>query len=219
MATQRTADALIDLNMAPIRQRANVGLRQTQRLVSISNRATAKNVAAFTSKDTEIKNSIYTNLSVHFNSGSPGETLIFNNARILGAMVTGNSLDQELQIGNGNFTTVNPMRADLGDGNDSIVFSQRATTIDSGFNMGRGADSVTFAKLSTTRNTVVDLGADNDADRLNIIDLAKVAALNINSFGRQDTLRVGTRTYTYDDIAQLNGRVSNAIRVNIDARG
>lgn len=215
MATLATADALIDLSYTPVRQRANIKLTQSGGLVTVANRGGIKNIIAFTEQTTQIKGGSYNNSEINFRPTASGSSLIFDNTRVYGAIVNGNDQNQGLQIGDGNRTTADSIRANLGGGNDSLVFSGRSTTSGSGFKMGLGEDSVTFAGGSIVRNTVLDLGSDSNADTVVVNQSSRVTELDIVNFGQEDTLVVGSRTYNYSDLDIINGNVSNSIKVDL----
>ena len=86
-------------------------------------------------------------------------------------------------------------------GNDSVVFSDGKSAKNK-VKLGSGADSVVFG--TKTNKTTVKLGSDNAGDTVNIENINDVKNLKIKNFGTQDTLIVGGREFSYDDLQDRN---------------
>ena len=224
MATESTNDALIDLTGVPADQQANISVTQTPRGTTVTNTGSTTGLLTFVEGNTQFTGGQLTNCTFTF-APSPGgaPTLGFNGAVLNGATITGDAGIQSLNFGGPNPLAKSPInrtvatntKANLGGGSDSVSFSKRSITRNSTFTSGDGADSVTFAKGSKSSKVKVNLGqGDNAADRVRIVNKSSAKKLKITNFGQDDSLIVGKRTYTYDQLQARDGRVSNNIQVD-----
>lgn len=224
MATESTTDALIDLNGVPAAQQANISVTETPAGTIVTNIGTTSNLLTFVEGNTQFTGGQLNNGNFRF-AASPGgsPTMGFNGIGLNGATITGDAGTQSLNFGGPNplaksrinRTVATNTKANLGGGSDSVSFFNRSNTRNSTFTTGDGADSVTFAKGSKSRKVTVDLGqGDNAADRVQIVNKSSAKKLKITNFGQDDSLIVGKRTYTYDQLQARDGRVSNNIQVD-----
>ena len=224
VATEATNDALIDLNGVPADQQANISVTQTPGGTIVTNTGSTSGLLTFVEGNTQFTGGQLNNCTFRF-APSPGgaPTLGFNGTVLNGGTITGDAGTQSLNVGGidplakrrTTKTVVTDTTSNLGGGSDSVSFFKRSDTRNSSFTTGGGADSVTFAKGSKSRNVTVDLGqGDNAADRVQIVNKSSAKKLNITNFGQEDSLVVGKRTYTYDQLQARDGRVSNNIQVD-----
>lgn len=223
MATEATNDALIDLNSVPANQQANIATTQTASGTVVTNTGTTAGLVAFIEGNTQFTGGQLLNAQFNFAS-TPGATptLGLRGATLTGGVIQGTAGNEGVDIGGdalakrrSSRTVVNNTTSNLRGGSDSVTFFNRSTTTNSTFSTGGGADSVTFAKGTKTRNVTVDLGqGDNAADRVQITNKSSAKKLKITNFGQEDTLVVGKRTYTYDQLQAQDGRVNRNIQVD-----
>ena len=223
MATESTKDALIDLNGVPADQEANISVSTTPNGTILSNTGITTGLDAFVEGNLNVAGGTFRNATFTF-STNPSSTprLSFTGTNFVGSQIQGTSANETVLFGGGNSaakstkkTVVTNTTANLGSGADSVRFVNKSVVRNSNFNMGQGSDTVTFAKGSKNSNTRVDLGAnDGSADVVKIAKNASSKMLKITNFGSNDTLTVGKKTYTYEQIEDLNGKVNKNIQVD-----
>lgn len=222
MATESTQDALIDLNGVPANQEANISVLTTPNGTILTNTGTTTYLKAFVNGNLNVVGGTLTNTTFSFSTNpSYIPTLSFTGINFVGSQIQGTSANETVQFGVGsaakstNKTVATNTTSSLGSGADSVSFVNKSVVRDSSFNMGQGADTVTFAKGSKNLNTTVDLGAsDGNADVVGVEKNASSKMLKITNFGSNDTLTVGNKTYTYEQIEDLNGKVNKNIQVD-----
>ena len=223
MATESTQDALIDLNGVPANQEANISVLTTPNGTILTNAGTTTDLKAFVKGNLNVVGGTVTNARFSFSTDpSSTPTLSFTGINFVGSQIQGTSANETVQFGVGpsaakstNKTVATNTTSSLGSGADSVSFVKKSVVRDSSFNMGQGADTVTFAKGSKNLNTTVDLGArDGNADVVGVEKNASSKMLKITNFGSNDTLTVGNKTYTYEQIEGLNGKVNKNIQVD-----
>ena len=223
MATESTQDALIDLNGVPANQEANISVLTTPNGTILTNAGTTTDLKAFVKGNLKVAGGTVTNATFTFSTDpSSTPTLSFTGINCVGSQIQGTSANETVQFGVGpsaakstNKTVATNTTSSLGSGADSVSFVKKSVVRDSSFNMGQGADTVTFAKGSKNLNTTVDLGArDGNADVVGVEKNASSKMLKITNFGSNDTLTVGNKTYTYEQIEGLNGKVNKNIQVD-----
>ena len=223
MATDSTQDALIDLNGVPANQEANISVLTTPNGTILTNAGTTTDLKAFVKGNLKVAGGTVTNATFTFSTDpSSTPTLSFTGINCVGSQIQGTSANETVQFGVGpsaakstNKTVATNTTSSLGSGADSVSFVKKSVVRDSSFNMGQGADTVTFAKGSKNLNTTVDLGArDGNADVVGVEKNASSKMLKITNFGSNDTLTVGNKTYTYEQIEGLNGKVNKNIQVD-----
>jgi hypothetical protein len=74
-----------------------------------------------------------------------------------------------------------------------------------------GEDTIRFRKKS--KKDVVNLGEDNSGDLVDVKSLKKTKKLTITDFGSEDSLKVGKKTYDYD---QLQDKSFKNISIRFD---
>ena len=225
MATESTQDALIDLNGVPADQEANISVLTTPNGTILTNAGTTTDLKAFVKGNLNVVGGTVTNARFSFSTDPSSDlapTLSFTGINFVGSQIQGTSANETVQFGVGpsaakstNKTVATNTTSSLGSGADSVSFVKKSVVRDSSFNMGQGADTVTFAKGSKNLNTTVDLGArDGNADVVGVEKNASSKMLKITNFGSNDTLTVGNKTYTYEQIEGLNGKVNKNIQVD-----
>lgn len=132
---------------------------------------------------------------------SGATTEVSGNLVVAGATVTSSTFSFT-QSGKVDFTnTVKSSKVLATSGSDSVVFSD-GKSVKNKVKLGDGADSVVFG--TKTKNTQVKLGKDNAADVVNIENPKDVKNLKLKNFGRQDTLIVGGKEFSYNDLQDRN---------------
>ncbi len=219
MATESTKDALIDLNSVPASEQANLTVTEIPNGTVVTNTGTTTGLVTFVEGTTQFVGGTLTDARFVFGGGT-APSLGFSNTNLQGSSFEGTNSNDFLGFGNNPLakgkgkTVVSGSNATLGDGSDSVNFAKKSVVKFSTFATGQGADSVTFAKGSKNESVTVDLGqGDGAAD---VVDVNKKSAKNleITNFGQEDVLRVGKKTYSYDDLQELGGRVNKNIQVD-----
>lgn len=149
-------------------------------------------------------------------------TLNFTNTTLSNSEVTGNENANKLGFG-GTASAKSKanvvsrfVSANMAGGDDSISFAKRSAVKNSSFDLGQGADSITFARGARAAKTDIDLGVDQDVDRVRIARLKDMKKVVIDNFDKGDTLKIGGKTYEYNDLQDRDGKFGKNLKVNLD---
>ena len=224
MATEATRDALIDLNGVPPSEQANLSVTQTPNGTLVTNNGNVQGFTAFVTRTAEFTGGRFSASNFNFSNPSGGQPNIgLRDTEAYNSNFNGTTSNDGLSFGGNNplakstiRTRISGARASLGNGEDSVTFLKGTKDSKSSYNLGAGADSITFGKGSLSNKTSVSLGRnDGAADIVDIANKNSVKKLRINDFGVNDTLRVGSKTYDYNDLEAKGGKLGN-ISISFD---
>ncbi|MFO7628472.1 MAG: hypothetical protein R6W06_02940 [Prochlorococcaceae cyanobacterium] len=103
-------------------------------------------------------------------------------------------------------------KASLGKGNDLLEFNLGSRSTGGKYDLGEGADTAVFGVGSRVRaGNRIDLGKDSDIDTVDIANAKSVKGLVVTNFGKEDVLRIGGNTISYDQILAQKGKVDGVI--------
>lgn len=210
MATETTKDAVIDTGTVPQDQQANLNVATTPTGTVIVNTGEVDGLAATVSGEVTVAGGTFQSAIFSFTTPSSGTppSISLSNTNLTGTTVIGgNTSDSWTQGGNvasaksKATTKTKDTNADFGEGSDSVTFLKKSLDKDSTYSMGVGSDSITFGKNSTTKSGKVKLGSnDGDGDKVDIHKKAELKKLKITEFGKEDKLKIGGKTFNYNDL-------------------
>lgn len=226
MATETTNDAVINTGGIPADQQANLNVVSTPTGTAIVNTGTVSGLSAEVSGNVAVTGGSYQSSTFQFGPSSTGvaPTLTLSNANLTGTTIIGGTTPDAFNLGGGSSsakakaTTISKdTTADFGQGADSVSFLKKSLDKDSTYKMGGGADSITFGKNSTSKKGRIELGSNDKAgDVVDISKKADVKKLKITQFGKEDTLKIGGKTFDYDQLQDRDGKVGKNITIKFD---
>ncbi|WP_438982698.1 hypothetical protein [Vulcanococcus sp.] len=210
MATETTKDAVIDTGTVPDDQQANLNVFTSPTGTVITNTGVVDDLNASVSGNVTVAGGTFQDATFSFTTSSSGTppAVAIRNTKLTGTTVTGGSTpDSWTQGGNTASakhkatTKTKDTNAIFGEGADSVSFLKKSLDKDSTYSMGAGADSITFGKNSATKFGKVKLGSnDGDGDNVDIHKKAEVKKLKITEFDKEDKLKIGGKTFSYNDL-------------------
>jgi hypothetical protein len=225
MATEATKDAVISTDGVPADQQANISVAENPTGTLVTNTGETQGLTATVTGPTTFTGGQFTGATFSFApTGTDGQvpSITLQNTKFSDGKVKGAAGGDAFLVGGEGPVTakdhassiVVDSTTNMGKGSDSIKFSGGGEVRKTRLSTNVGADSVVFAKGSTAKNVTVGLGKDNAADVVRINGTATIKNLEIKQFGEQDVLKVGKRTYDYDQLKEMGGRVNNNIQVD-----
>jgi hypothetical protein len=226
MATETTTDAVINTGGIPASEQANLSVTSSSTGTTISNSGSVSGLSAAVSGNVVTTGGTYQSATFTFGTSSTGAapTLSVANTTLSGTTIIGGTTPDAFNLG-GNISSAKSSAttkskdtmANFGDGADSVSFLKKSLDRDSTYKMGAGADSITFGKGSTSKNGRVELGGNDKAgDVVDINKKADVKKLKITQFSKEDTLKIGSKTFDYDQLQNLDGKIGKNITIKFD---
>jgi hypothetical protein len=226
MATETTNDAVISTGGVPASEQANIGVTSTDQGTVISNSGTTSGLVAEVTGSVVATGGTYSNAVFSFAAPAPGganPSLTVAGTTMEGTTIVGQATPDVLSFrgsasAKSTATTVTKSTtASLGGGDDSVAFFKKTLDKNSTYRLEGGADSITFGKGSSSKSAIVNLGKNDQAgDVVDISRKADIKDLKIRRFSSDDTLKIGGKTFDYDKLQDLNGKVGKNITVKFD---
>jgi len=210
MATETTNDAVIETGGIPANQQANLNIVTTPEGTVIANTDTVAGLSATVSGQVLVSGGRYESTTFSFTnpSGSSAPGVSVSNTTLTGTTIIGGTTPDAWSQGSiaagaksKATTKTTDTNADFGEGADSVSFLKKSLDKGSSYKMGGGEDSVTFGRNTTSKSAKVKLGSNDKAgDTVDISKKADIKKLKITEFGKEDTLKIGGKTFSYDDL-------------------
>jgi hypothetical protein len=226
MATETTNDAVIDTGGVPASEQANLSVTTTSTGTTITNTGDISGLSAVINGNVEATGGTYESATFTFGASNTGDdpTLTITDAKISGTSIIGGATPDAFNLGGSSSsakssatTKSKDTMAKFGEGDDSVSFLKKSLDRESTYKMGADADSITFGKGSTTKKVRVELGGNDKAgDVVDINKKADVQKLKITQFGKEDTLKIGGKTFDYDQLQDRDGKISKNITIKFD---
>ena len=226
MATETTNDAVINTGGIPASEQANLSVVTSSTGTTISNTGNTSGLSAEVTGSVVATGGTYQSATFTFGAPSTGAapSLTVSNANLSGTTIIGGTTPDAFNLGGNSAsakssatTKSKDTMANLGEGADSVSFLKKSLDRESTYKMGAGADSITFGKGSTSKKGRVELGGkDKAGDVVDISKNADVKKLKITQFGKEDTLKIGSKTFDYDQLQNLDGKIGKNITIKFD---
>lgn len=226
MATEPTKDAVVNTDGVPPNQQANLNVATTDNATVITNTGETSGLNTTVTGNVVATGGTYQSATFRFGTSTTGgaPSLVVTNANISGTTILGGDTPDSYTQGGSPSTAKSrattkstDTMADFGAGADSVTFLRQSLDKSSTYDMGGGADSITFGKKSTSKKARVHLGdGDNTGDVVSIHKKAEVKKLKITEFGKDDVLKIGGKTYDYDQLQNEGGKIGKNITIKFD---
>ena len=226
MSTETTKDAVINTGGVPENEQANLSVATSSTGTTISNTGTVSGLSSEVTGSVVATGGTFTSSVFTFGtpSGSSAPSLTVRNSTLSGTTILGGSTSDSYTLGGSGSsakskatTKSTDTMADFGEGADSVSFLKKSLDKRSTYKMEGGEDSITFGKKSVSKRSTVKLGNnDNAGDVVDIHKKAEVKKLKVTEFGKEDTLKIGGKTFDYDKLQDRDGHVGKNITIKFD---